>query len=78
MQIFSGQAISKNSRRKTCVCVCLLVQMNDKDIVITLLEKKLSHLFHAHLFLSAIHISLQHVDIAVPCFVADWHPSVCK
>lgn len=59
-------------------CVCLLVQMNDKDIVTTLLEKNMSHLFHAHLFLSTIHISLQHVDISVPSFVADWHPSVCK
>lgn len=61
-----------------CVRVCLLVQVNDKDIVITLSEKNMSHLFHAHLSLSTIHISLQYVDIAVPCFVADWHPSVCK
>lgn len=54
------------------MCMCVLpVQMNYKDTVITLLEKNMSHLLHAHLFLSTIHISLQHVDIAVPCFVAD-------
>lgn len=39
-------------------CVCLPVQMNDKGTVMTLLEKNMSHFLPAHLFLSAIHISL--------------------
>lgn len=85
MQILNGQAISKKPQEKNvCVCVCVrvgksaLASASEQYPVITLLEKKKTHFFQAHLFLSTLHTSLQHVDIADSCFEPDWHYSVLQ